>query len=85
MTPGGAVKLANFAEGGDPNVHVACAKCGRWDSYNIERLLRAYVELLPISFLESVTLDCERRIAADPSDPCAAIYAGCNHLPPLGR
>lgn len=37
-----------------------------------------------MSFLESVTLGCERRIAKNSGDPCAAIYAELGSLPPSG-
>lgn len=81
MLQAGAVTLARLAEAGERYVYVVCAKCGCLMGCEIEQLLGEYVELSPISFLESVTLGCERRIAADPSDPCAAIYAGLEALP----
>ena len=76
-----AAILANLAEAGESHVYVVCAKCGRLMGCDVEQLLGAYVELSPMSFLESITLGCERRIAADPTDPCAAIYAGLETLP----
>ena len=70
-----AVAISKLVEAGESHIHVACAKCGRGGRYNIERLLRSYVELSPMSLLESVTLGCERRVAKNPEDPCSAIYA----------
>ena len=84
MVHGCAIALAKLVEAGEGHIHVACAKCGRGGRYNIECLLRAYVELSPMSFLESVTLGCERRIAKNSGDPCAAIYAELESLPPSG-
>lgn len=64
MAKGGATKLANVAEAGERHVYVDCAKCGRLMGCEIEHLLAAYVRHSPMSFLESVTLGCRRRIAA---------------------
>lgn len=72
--------LLNIFNDGETHILVSCAKCGRQRSYNIERLLSSFVELSPKSFLEKVTACCERCIANNPLDPCAAIYGGfTNH------
>lgn len=73
--------LLDMLDDGETNFNVACARCGRRGSYNIEFLLSEYGELSPTSLMERLTLGCERSIAKNPLDPCSAIYAGFEILP----
>lgn len=74
--------LHDMRDAGEAHIGAICKKCGRASTYNIERLLEAYGNL-PLPLVVGFSLGCERRIAGDPQDPCAANYSGLES-PPSG-
>lgn len=74
--------LQKFYDAGDKYVHASCHKCRRNGSYYIKRALEAYGNLPVAKLIEGLTLGCERRIAANPLDPCVAVLVGLKDPPP---
>jgi hypothetical protein len=73
MPRDGAMTLADVRV---PTFSIVCARCGRYELYNLEQLIAAHGADAKLTDLLATLANCEKARAVSIHDRCRAVYQG---------